>query len=182
MRLTIMRSTIFLSSLLLLLVSAACNSGSGTKLINGTFAPAIEIPDTNGTNINLEEFRGKIVLIDFWASWCKPCRKVNPKLVSLYKQYNDKKFENAEGFEILSISLDADREKWINAIEKDNLFWPWHISQLKGWQSKVALDYQLESIPASFLLDQRGMIIGVDLKVRDIERILQQRLSQNKNN
>lgn len=168
----ISRSILLLSSIFLL---ANCNSNN-TGLINGSYAPDINLPDTSGTEISLEQLKGKIVLLDFWASWCKPCRKVNPKLVQLHRKYHNAEFENADGFEILSVSLDADREKWIGAIEKDKLYWPWHASELKGWQSKVALDYKLESIPASFLLDQKGMIIGVDLRLRDLESILQKRL------
>ncbi|MEX2590339.1 MAG: TlpA disulfide reductase family protein [Chitinophagales bacterium] len=174
----ILRNTLLLSSILWLFSFSNCNSGN-TELINGTYAPAINLPDTSGKEITLEQLKGKIVLIDFWASWCKPCRKVNPKLVQLHKKYRDTEFENAEGFEILSVSLDSDRKKWIAAIEKDKLYWPWHVSELKGWQSKVALDYKLESIPASFLIDQKGMIIGVDLRLRDLESILQKRLKNN---
>ena len=170
----ILKSILLLSSFFLLI---QCQSGSG-KLINGEIAPAIELPDTDGNEVALEDYQGKIVLIDFWASWCKPCREKHPKMVELYNEFASKQYENAEGFEILSVSLDVDKEKWLNAIQKDKLPWSGHVSELKGWQTKAARDYQLEAIPASFLLDHKGMIIGVDLRLRDVERILKMRLAK----
>lgn len=174
MHLTTLKSIILLSSLFFL---AQCQSGSD-KLINGEIAPAIELPDAEGNEVTLEDYQGKIVLVDFWASWCKPCREKHPKMVELYNKYKTKNYENADGFEILSVSLDVDKDKWLDAIQKDKLTWEGHISELKGWQTKAARDYQLEAIPASYLLDHKGMIIGVDLRLRDVERILKMRLAK----
>jgi len=134
----------------------------GTRI--GNIAPDIEYKSPNGSTYKLSDLRGKIVLIDFWASWCGPCRKVNPSLVALYDKYNKAKFKTAKGFEIYSVSLDKSVDSWKNAIEKDGLSWKYHVSDLKGWSSVPAKEYRVRSIPQSFLIDENGIIIGVDLK------------------
>lgn len=174
MHLQITKNILLLSSLLFALLFTQCSSNN-SGLINGKIAPGIVLENLDGEEVNLEQFKGKIVLVDFWASWCKPCREVHPKLIEIYNKYNKADFVDAESFEILSVSLDVSREKWSSAIEADDLPWPGQVSELKGWQTKAARDYKLESIPASFLLDQNGVIIGVDLHHRDIARILKMR-------
>ncbi|MDX2001463.1 MAG: TlpA disulfide reductase family protein [Chitinophagales bacterium] len=160
---------------LLAAMFVGCNSNGG-KLINGQKAPQLSLTTVDGQQINLDQFKGKIVLIDFWASWCKPCRKANPALVKLYGEFHDKPFQGANGFEIISISLDTKEQAWKNAIEKDSLYWPWHTSELRGWKAKAAEAYDVHQIPTSFLIDQNGMIIGKDLSPYDIGKILHQRL------
>ncbi len=112
--------------------------------------------------MELSDLKGKVVLIDFWASWCGPCRRENPAVVALYKKYKD------DGFTILSVSLDKDKAKWIAAIEKDGLVWPNHVSDLKFWQAKVARLYGVNSIPYTVLLDKDGNIIRTKLRSHDL--------------
>ncbi len=121
--------------------------------------PAIDfaLNDTTGNPIAISSFKGKFLLIDFWASWCAPCRKENPNVVSLYNDYSDK------GFEIIGVSFDEDRGRWIQAIHDDGLTWP-HVSDLKGFNSAAAQLYAIHAIPATFLLDREGNIVAKGLR------------------
>lgn len=157
---------------------ASCSYFNSSKIINGSEAPEISLPDINGKNLTLSSFKGKLVLIEFWASWCKPCREENPKVVALYDKYKNAAFANAGGLEILSVSLDNDREKWLHAIQQDNLAWEHHVSDLQGWKSTVVDSYQVSSIPASFLVDPHGVVIGKNLKPRDLDKLLAELLKQ----
>ena len=123
----------------------------------GAEAPDFEGPNPEGETIALSSLRGKVVLIDFWASWCGPCRRENPNVVKLYNQYKD------QGFEILGVSLDKTKSRWEKAIADDQLTWL-HISDLKGWQSKYAKQYGVSSIPQTVLLDAEGRIIARNLR------------------
>lgn len=141
----------------------ACQS-TNLGLVNGIKAPNIILEDRNGEFLDLQKIQNnRIVLIDFWASWCKPCRKQNHELVKLHKIYKDKKIGEADGFMILSVSLDNNKEKWEAAIEKDKLDWPYHVCDLKGFGSPCVDVYQLTQIPTSYLVDERGIIIGKDV-------------------
>lgn len=128
-------------------------------------APEISLQTPEGKTITLSSFRGKYVLVDFWASWCGPCRRENPNVVAAYNQFKDKNFT------ILGVSLDEDREKWKEAIAKDKLTWT-HISDLQGWQSIAARDYNINAIPANFLIDPEGKIIAKDLRGDDLAATL----------
>ncbi len=123
----------------------------------GSEAPDFSAPNPNGKIIRLSELRGNVVLLQFWASWCKPCRRNNPKLVALYDQYNDK------GFEIFSFSIDTDRGKWVQAIKADNLKWQYHASDLKGWKSPIAQLYKITHTPTYILISPTGHIIAYDI-------------------
>lgn len=131
-------------------------------------APEINLNDYNSKPIALSSLRGKVVLVDFWASWCKPCRMENPNVVATYEKYKDK------GFTVYSVSLDENRDAWMQAITADNLSWPNHVSDLKGWQSEAAAAYGVNSIPATFLLDKEGNIIAQNLRGGQLEQKLQE--------
>jgi thiol-disulfide isomerase/thioredoxin len=136
---------------------------SGNK--NGTIlAPEISLNTPEGKTVKLSELQGKIVLIDFWASWCVPCRKENPTLVKLYSKYQKK------GFTILSVSLDEDLNAWKNAILTDGLVWPNHVSDLMGWESSMINLYSVEAIPHTILVNKEGKIIGKDLRGTALEQ------------
>ncbi|RYE42478.1 MAG: TlpA family protein disulfide reductase [Sphingobacteriales bacterium] len=120
-----------------------------------------------GKVISLSDFKGKVVLIEFWASWCGPCRSENPNLVKQYQTYNSK------GFEILSVSLDEVKENWLNAIEQDKLEWT-HVSDLKGWNNEVGRLYGVRGVPASFLVDGDGKIIASGLRSEPLNEKLAQ--------
>lgn len=138
---------------------------SSSQPINiGDIAPEIKLPDTSGKIITLSSLRGKTVLIDFWASWCGPCRYENKNLVKAYKEYHNKKFKTGKGFDIYSISLDKNKEMWISAIKQDSLIWPNHVSDLKFWYSDVVKTYNVGAIPMNFLIDKDGKIIAKNLR------------------
>ncbi|WP_299822055.1 TlpA disulfide reductase family protein [uncultured Pontibacter sp.] len=128
----------------------------------GQMAPDISLPTPEGGSQSLSSLRGKYVLIDFWASWCGPCRVENPKVVKMYNKYKGK------GFEIFGVSLDQNREKWLAAIEKDKLTWP-HVSDLKGWESSAAVLYNVTAIPQTVLVGPDGKIIAKGLRGADLE-------------
>ncbi|MEZ4824673.1 MAG: TlpA disulfide reductase family protein [Bacteroidia bacterium] len=132
-----------------------------SKMI-GAIAPDIALPTPEGDTLRISDFRGKVLLVDFWASWCGPCRKENPNVVRMYNQYKDK------GFEILGISLDRAKEPWVQAIQKDGLTWR-HISDLKHWQSIAAKTYGVGSIPYTVLLDADGRIVAKNLRGAQLE-------------
>jgi len=127
--------------------------------------------DSEGKLITLNDFRGKYLLVDFWASWCPPCRIANPNLVETYKKYNEL------GFEILGVSMDNDREQWLEAIEADNLTWK-HVSDLKGWQNAAGQLYGVNSIPHIILVDKEGIIIGNRLSHEELETKLDEIFNQ----
>ncbi len=131
-------------------------------------APEIAMPGRNGDTIRLSQLRGKVVLIDFWASWCRPCRMANPEVVQLYHKYN------ADGFEVFSVSLDNSRDAWLAAIEQDGLVWPWHVSDLTGWKSSGGATYGVTSIPHTLIIDREGRIVARNLRGAELARKLQE--------
>ncbi len=152
---------------------AATNSTKNLKIVIasmkkadvGGIAPDFSAPTPEGKMLSLNEVMGKYTIIDFWASWCKPCRRENPNVVKVYNKYHDK------GLNIISVSLDKEKQKdrWIKAIEDDNLTWS-HVSNLKFWSDPIAKMYNVRAIPATFLLDEKGEIIAKDLRGIALEK------------
>jgi peroxiredoxin len=135
------------------------------KLKVGLVAPDFIQTDSMQTQVSLSDFRGKYLLVDFWAAWCGPCRAENPNIVDAYSKYHEK------GFDILGVSLDDKRSKWIAATKKDGLTWN-HVSDLNGWQNEVSVGYGIRSIPYSLLLDPDGVIIGKNLRGTELHKVL----------
>lgn len=132
---------------------------------SGQIAPNIRLLNTAGDTIQLNDLRGKVVLIDFWASWCRPCRNENPNLVEAYSKYNKSKFKTGKGFEIFSVSLDKNAEAWKKAIENDQLVWKNHGIDHVGDVAKL---YHVNSIPSGFLIDGNGKIVAQGASLRGI--------------
>jgi thiol-disulfide isomerase/thioredoxin len=165
------------TTLVVVLILAGCSQGKtgkqgGTSVddniptgINiGERAPELVFESPDGKKIALSSLRGKLVLIDFWAAWCSPCRMENPDLVRIYRQFRNKEFQGGSGFTIYSVSLDRTREAWVGAIKKDGLEWPSHVSDLQGWKSVPAAMYHVIGIPMSFLIDGNGIILATGLR------------------
>ncbi|MCB0629205.1 MAG: TlpA family protein disulfide reductase [Lewinella sp.] len=141
------------------------------NLMIGGVAPDFTQQNPEGIDLSLSDLRGKVILLDFWASWCGPCRRENPNVVRVYEKYKDK------GFDILSVSLDKTKDRWLQAIEQDNMVWH-HVSDLKGWQNEVAQTYGVSSIPHTILLDADGKILARNLRGAQLEQKLAELFGQ----
>ncbi len=138
----------------------------------GAMAPDLAFPNPDGKILKLSDLRGKVVLLDFWAAWCRPCRMENPNVVKDYHKYHDK------GFEVFSVSLDKDKNSWLKAIQDDGLVWPNHVSDLKYWSSEAAAIYGVTSIPATFLIGKDGRIIAKNLRGEALGSALEELLGK----
>jgi peroxiredoxin len=141
------------------------------QMRTGQAAADLTLPGLNGQPVSLSSMKGKIILIDFWASWCGPCRHNNPRLVKLYNKYHDK------GLEIYGVSLDEDAEDWTKAVKQDKLTWVQVIDD-KGWAAPSASTYGVDMIPSSFLIDRQGVIRAVNLEGTDLEKTVKDLLKE----
>jgi thiol-disulfide isomerase/thioredoxin len=164
---------LFYTPLLLLLFTISTLYSLAQEV--GEKAPEIELTSNTGKKINLTDLKGKVVLVDFWASWCGPCRRENPNVVEAFSKYHKSKFINAKGFEVFSVSLDKNEQAWLEAIKKDNLTWDSHVWDKGG---EFAKQYHITSIPMAFLIDGEGKVVakgeslrGMGLHV-EIEKLL----------
>jgi peroxiredoxin len=161
--------------LILMLAIVLC----GSQLLNvlaqkqgleiGDIAPEISLPSPEGKIIALSSLKNKVVLIDFWGTWCAPCVKEQPELAILYKKYKTRSFTNGKGFEIYGVSLDAKKENWENGIKSQNINWI-QVSDLKFWRSPVAKTYNIQELPFNLLLDGRGVILAKNLHGAELEK------------
>ena len=140
--------------------ASSSSAASNSNIAVGKMAPEITLPTLTGETKALSSLRGKVVLLDFWASWCGPCRRENPNVVATYKKYSSK------GFDVFSVSLDENKMAWEAAIKKDGLVWNNHVSDLGGWKSAVVPTYEIESIPFPVLIDQEGNIVAMGESLR----------------
>ncbi len=124
----------------------------------------------DGRTVHLSDLKGRYVLLQFWGSWCGPCRAENPHLLDLYNKFHDK------GFDIFSVGLERDARSWKRAIEQDGMIWPWHTSDLKDFDNAIARQYNVKSIPMTFLINREGIIVGVDLSPQMLNKMLSEAL------
>ena len=161
----------------LVLISAVYEKSSAQQakpavgLEVGNLAPELKYKAPDGKEIALSSLRGNIVLIDFWASWCGPCRYTNKELVKLYSKYKEK------GFEIFGVSLDVNHKDWAKAIAKDKISWLQVVDD-RGWDAKTAISWRINAIPTNYLIDKEGKLIAMDLEPKDLEKQLKDMLNE----
>jgi thiol-disulfide isomerase/thioredoxin len=145
-------------------------------LVNGDIAKDISGINGTGGSLKLSDWKGHYILLEFWGSWCGPCRKKHPEITKLYAEYKEKSFKEGKGFTIVSYALEDKLEDWKRAVDKDGLIWPGHIVDLNRMQAEGAQIYGVRSIPSSFLIDPEFRIIGVNLEAQAIRDILDRRI------
>lgn len=156
-----MKTSLLLAGIVLLSITGKA------QLAVGSFAPEITLPNAGDSLVSLSSLKGKVVLIDFWASWCVPCRAENPFVVALYKKYK------AKGFTVFGLSLDVKKAAWLKAIRQDRITYS-QVNDKMGWYSKVAEQYYVNEIPAFFLIDQSGKIVSINADEKTLEKQIKQ--------
>ncbi len=146
------------------------------KYINGEVAPNFTMELIDGRKMELYDLKGNFVLLDFWGSWCGPCRADNPNLVKLYDEFNGKRFKGAKNFEIVSIGLEMKESRWKAAIAKDKLRWPYHHADFNRMKSEIGGLYGVNEIPTKYLITPDGQIAGVNMTYEEIHGFLSERL------
>jgi peroxiredoxin len=152
-----------------LFIIAVCTVNAQVKV--DAMAPEISLPNSIDSIIHLSSLKGKVVLIDFWASWCTPCRQSIPNVVRLYKKYKD------EGFEVYGVSIDANKNEWLDAVAHDKITYT-QVNDKMGWNSTFATEYGVDAIPATFLLDRMGKIISIDIERHQLEKEIKRLLKR----
>lgn len=142
----------------------------------GAVASDFQAVVMNGSTISLSDFRGKYVLLDFWGSWCDPCRKEHPGLVNIYRKYYEGDFRKSTGFDIISIGIESNQMGWAEAIRSDSLYWPNHILELKMFEGTIPKAYNVRQLPTKFLVDPKGILIAIDPSINSLETILEERM------
>lgn len=145
---------------------------------NGAAAPDFSAMLPSGDSIRLSDFKGKIVLLKFWGSWCGPCRESSEALRNVHNSYKSAQFANASGFQTIIVGIETDKSRWLRALEKDSLLWATNVSSIKRFQEPAALLYGVKEIPTSFLIDENGLIIGVSPSETKIKDLLDRRLQR----
>lgn len=155
----------------LLLVILLFTGAISAQPKQGQIADEIALPTPQGDTLRLSDLKGKVVLLDFWASWCGPCRIANKGMAKIYSKFKEK------GFEIFSVSIDDDKKDWIKAIKKDNITWK-QVNIAGGWNSPIAVKWRIEAIPTSYLIDKEGKLVAMDLEGKELEETLKYMLGK----
>ncbi len=148
------------------------------KYSSGEIAPDFTSTTPDGQSMSLSDFKGQVVLLSFWGSWCGPCRDLNKEMVPLYHKYKDVKIKDAKGFTIFSVGMEKSKERWLKAIEKDGLIWPNHVSDLQRMNGAAGKKYGVWEIPTEYLIDEKGHIIMTNPTIKEVDNWLSKRLLQ----
>ena len=146
------------------------------KFIVGEEAPDFKAKKPDGSTLKLSDYEGKLVLLDFWGTWCGPCVQEIPALVQVYDKYKDTQFGDANGFEILAVAMDKDKDRWMKTIENRGMNWEGHVSDLKRMRGVVGSLYRIREIPTKYLLNENGVIISVNPTVQELDMILAKKM------